>query len=255
VESLLVSAGFGSCSAALTMMVGNAGPREDVPASFDDGSVALVGPLLCSSSVCSGMAPAWAASWPSARWGLRRAASPSVPAGVGHAAGVADPGVQDADVASPEPARGGADVRSDVVLVVDAANVVGARPDGWWRDRAGAARRLLDQLERLVGRTVRGADGGEVQVVAVAVVLEGRARSAHGDGRELPPGLRVLLAAGSGDDAVVEVVEQLNGQMGAVDAEVVVVTADRGLRARLPARSWGPVWLRDHLDALDERGG
>jgi hypothetical protein len=22
-------------------------------------------------------------------------------------------------------------------LVVDAANVVGSRPDGWWRDRAG----------------------------------------------------------------------------------------------------------------------
>ena len=30
------------------------------------------------------------------------------------------------------------------VLVVDAANVVGSRPDGWWKDRAGAARRLHD---------------------------------------------------------------------------------------------------------------
>ena len=31
-------------------------------------------------------------------------------------------------------------------LVVDGANVVGARPDGWWRDRAGAARRLHEAL-------------------------------------------------------------------------------------------------------------
>ena len=32
------------------------------------------------------------------------------------------------------------------VLVVDAANVVGSRPDGWWKDRAGAARRLHERL-------------------------------------------------------------------------------------------------------------
>ncbi len=32
------------------------------------------------------------------------------------------------------------------LIVVDAANVVGSRPDGWWRNRAGAARRLLVQL-------------------------------------------------------------------------------------------------------------
>lgn len=33
-----------------------------------------------------------------------------------------------------------------VDLVVDAANVVGSRPDGWWRDRAGATGRLLAAL-------------------------------------------------------------------------------------------------------------
>ena len=32
------------------------------------------------------------------------------------------------------------------VLVVDGANVVGSRPDGWWKDRAGAARRLHEAL-------------------------------------------------------------------------------------------------------------
>ncbi len=37
-----------------------------------------------------------------------------------------------------------------VTIIVDGANVVGSRPDGWWRDRAGAALRLRDQLARLV---------------------------------------------------------------------------------------------------------
>ena len=32
------------------------------------------------------------------------------------------------------------------LLVVDGANVVGATPDGWWKDRAGAARRLHERL-------------------------------------------------------------------------------------------------------------
>jgi hypothetical protein len=34
-----------------------------------------------------------------------------------------------------------------MVLVIDGANVVGTRPDGWWRDRPGAARRLAEKLE------------------------------------------------------------------------------------------------------------
>ena len=32
------------------------------------------------------------------------------------------------------------------MLVVDGNNVMGSRPDGWWRDRAGAARRLVEQI-------------------------------------------------------------------------------------------------------------
>lgn len=136
-----------------------------------------------------------------------------------------------------------------MALVVDAANVVGARPDGWWRDRAGAAERLLAQLAGLPGAVVASPDG-PVRVVAVAVVLEGRARSAT-----LPPaatapagGLQVLLADGSGDDAVVALEGELARAGAPREAEVVVVTADRGLRARLTSRCWGPGWLRDLLD-------
>ena len=50
-------------------------------------------------------------------------------------------------------------------LVVDAANVVGSRPDGWWKDRAGAARRLHEQL--LVA---------DLSYDEVVLVLEGEAK-------------------------------------------------------------------------------
>jgi uncharacterized protein YaiI (UPF0178 family) len=46
--------------------------------------------------------------------------------------------------------------------VVDASNVIGSRPDGWWRDRDGATRRLIAALEAFA------ADTGE----AVTVVLD-----------------------------------------------------------------------------------
>jgi predicted RNA-binding protein with PIN domain len=44
--------------------------------------------------------------------------------------------------------------------IVDAMNVIGTRPDGWWKDRHGAMVRLVDQLERWVAST-----GEDVTVV------------------------------------------------------------------------------------------
>ena len=43
-----------------------------------------------------------------------------------------------------------------MTIVVDVANVMGSRPDGWWRDRAGAAVRLHAQIARLAasGRAI-----------------------------------------------------------------------------------------------------
>ncbi|MEV5834737.1 NYN domain-containing protein [Nocardia sp. NPDC052112] len=122
-----------------------------------------------------------------------------------------------------------------MLIVVDAANVVGSRPDGWWRDRAGAARRLLMRLSTLEQRLTQPAE--------VVVVLEGAARAAASDEFE---GVRVVLADGSGDDAIVDVVA------AATEAErITVVTADRGLRDRieaLGAESVGPRWLLDRID-------
>ncbi|QJY48507.1 hypothetical protein [Pseudonocardia broussonetiae] len=123
-------------------------------------------------------------------------------------------------------------------LVVDGANVVGSRPDGWWRDRAGAARRLA---ARLAGALDAGpapldlADDGLVHLV-----LEGAARAADPDPH---PRLRVVRAAADGDGAIVDVVRALG-------AGVLVVTADRGLAARVAAegaRTVGPSALLDAL--------
>jgi len=120
---------------------------------------------------------------------------------------------------------------------VDGMNVIGTRPDGWWRDRHGAMERLVDQLERWVVAT--GED--------VTVVFESRPR---------PPI----------DSTVVEVAYAPRARANAADDEIVrrlralgdlsqtrVVTSDRVLAdlagaagaAVLPAAPF-----RAELDAL-----
>jgi hypothetical protein len=128
------------------------------------------------------------------------------------------------------------------VLLVDVANTVGSRPDGWWRDRAGATTRLLARLAALGGARLAGPDGAPVVVTALVVVVEGGARDVP-----VPDGVRVVRARGSGDDALVAVAADL------ADDDLLVVTADRGLRARLPAgaRVTGPGWLLDAADRAE----
>jgi predicted RNA-binding protein with PIN domain len=116
------------------------------------------------------------------------------------------------------------------ILVVDGANVVGSRPDGWWRDREGAARRLLSALVE-----------SELDFDEVVLVLEGKARldveSEQGD-------VTIVNASGSGDDTVV-------AQVAAAHDPVVVVTSDRGLRARVAAAGGecvGPSWLLSQVN-------
>ena len=129
------------------------------------------------------------------------------------------------------------------VLLVDAANVVGARPDGWWRDRAGATERLLGRLA-LALPGLSAPDGAPI--TEVVAVVEGRARAVHG-----PQEIRVVRAEGSGDDALVACALELGA------APFLVVTADRGLRARLPAGAavTGPGWLLERLDAATGGSG
>ena len=118
------------------------------------------------------------------------------------------------------------------MIVVDAANVVGSVPDGWWRDRAGATERLRDALAAAGPAALPGTDAD----AEIVLVVEGAARRVG-----TIPGIRVIAADHSADDAIVEICRQRRGD------EIVVVTADRGLRDRvieLGARVVGPTTLK-----------
>ncbi|MFL6241316.1 MAG: hypothetical protein ACJ735_17675 [Actinomycetes bacterium] len=122
------------------------------------------------------------------------------------------------------------------MLVIDAANVVGSRPNGWWRDRGKAAKDLFSGL-------VDAIDAGRLQP-PVVVVLEGAARQGvveHEDN-----GLRVVHAPRSGDDLIADVVAKAS-----TDGQTVtLVTADRELRdraRRVGSDVVGPRWLLDRV--------
>jgi predicted RNA-binding protein with PIN domain len=119
------------------------------------------------------------------------------------------------------------------VLVVDGANVVGSRPDGWWKDRAGAARRLHGRLAT--------ADTSYDEIV---LVLEGQAKGGARAGRDGP--LVTVHAARDGDASIVAAAAEAIERGDAV----VVITADRALAQRvehLGARVLSPSWLLDAL--------
>lgn len=131
------------------------------------------------------------------------------------------------------------------VMVVDAANVVGSVPDGWWKDRAGAAQRLIGRLGVLADRGIPATALGlpeHTWFPAWVAVVEGRARAASA-----VDGVEVVRAAASGDDAIVEQAVRLAG----TGHTVTVVTSDRGLAARVTdarARVRGAGWLLERLD-------
>jgi 8-oxo-dGTP diphosphatase len=125
------------------------------------------------------------------------------------------------------------------VLIVDTANVMGSRNDGWWRDRHGAATRLRDQIDALEGFALPPFD---VAFPELVMIVEGKARGV-GDGDHI----RVVSADGDGDDTIVDTVGEYAGEP---DADVYVVTADRELKRRSQeagASIVGPKWLLNQL--------
>ena len=161
----------------------------------------------------------------------------------------------------------------DVTIVVDVANVMGSRPDGWWRDRAGAAVRLHDQIAELAasgGAILPGDDqppgerpgpgeharpgerpgpaehpgpgerpGPGENAPAFVLVLEGAARAAIPRLPSARPGTAVPRQLQPGEVRVVEARGSGDDAIVAVVHELsgrrIVVTADRELRARCAA--------------------
>ena len=162
----------------------------------------------------------------------------------------------------------------DVTLIVDGANVMGSRADGWWRDRAGAMARLHGELAELAARGIRGPvpgdpaaagnadaapepapagvpeagsagmseagqdDAGGRWYPQIVLVVEGRTRKVLSL-VSAAPGVQVVAARGEGDDEIADLAGRTPGQR-------VVITADRELRRRVTAAGaavTGPGWL------------
>jgi predicted RNA-binding protein with PIN domain len=96
--------------------------------------------------------------------------------------------------------------------LVDGSNVVGSRPDGWWRDRPAAVTRLARHLTRYAEAT------GD----HVTLVFDGPPLALTGC-----QGIEVRNAP-SADDELVELV-----RVDADPASLTVVTSDRALGDRV----------------------
>jgi predicted RNA-binding protein with PIN domain len=123
--------------------------------------------------------------------------------------------------------------------LVDGMNVIGSRPDGWWRDRSAAMRRLVDELDAFAAAT-----GEEARVV-----LDGHPRDI-GDPRHV----EVLFAPGgrdAADHAIARLVEA-----DPDPASLTVVTSDRELVGRVEAAGAtvvGAKTFRARLEAVAGR--
>jgi uncharacterized protein YaiI (UPF0178 family) len=123
--------------------------------------------------------------------------------------------------------------------VVDAMNVLGSKPDGWWRDRDAALRRLVDRVRTLAAR----------EDVPATVVLDAGPADLAGD----HDGTSVVLARRRGRNAADDEIVALLEADPAPD-DVVVFTSDAMLADRvraLGAKVEGARAFRERLDKLD----
>jgi predicted RNA-binding protein with PIN domain len=118
--------------------------------------------------------------------------------------------------------------------IIDGMNVIGSRPTGWWRDRPGAMRALVRDLEAFAA----GEDGD------VTVVLDGKPFDLQSDG------VRVLFATRRGpnaaDDDIAALVER-----DPAPGELSVVTSDADLARRVRDGGAGVVGAGEFRRRLD----
>jgi predicted RNA-binding protein with PIN domain len=111
-------------------------------------------------------------------------------------------------------------VAADELLIVDGMNVLGSRPDGWWRDRPGAMERLTRRLDAYAAR--EGLD--------VAVVFDGRE---HARVVRAADGIAVSFAPGGPDAADREIVRMIRAD--AHPERITAASSDRRLRNSIKA--------------------
>jgi uncharacterized protein YaiI (UPF0178 family) len=114
-------------------------------------------------------------------------------------------------------------------ILVDAMNVIGSRPDGWWRDREGAMRRLVDDVREWASGPV-------------TIVLDSGPDDLLGTVGNVTVARAARRGRNAADDEIV----------GLVAAGDVVVTSDAELAARvraLGARVEGAGTFRQRLES------
>jgi predicted RNA-binding protein with PIN domain len=121
--------------------------------------------------------------------------------------------------------------------IVDGNNVMGARADGWWRDRRGAQRRLVDRLEEFA----------DARDVPVTVIFDGRPHDAGGGGR-----VAVGFASRSGRDAADDDLAALVAGHPE-PSSLTVVTSDAALADRVRAAGARVLGAGAFLRELDDR--
>jgi predicted RNA-binding protein with PIN domain len=119
--------------------------------------------------------------------------------------------------------------------LVDGMNVVGSRPDGWWRDRRAAMRRLAESLAAFAAET------GE----PLTVVFDGRPFDLSA------PPAEVKFASGRGRDAADHDIAAL-AEADPDPRSLRVVTSDRELARRVEAAGAGVVGSGPFRKRLDE---
>ena len=123
-------------------------------------------------------------------------------------------------------------------VFVDGSNVIGTVPDGWWRDRRAAARRLLARLQCLHACT-----GNEI-ILVLDVTDPDVPEGDHG-------GVVVRYATRRGRNAADDRIRELVAERE--DGGLEVVTSDRALAADIhpPAQV---VSAKTFLARLDDAG-
>ena len=122
--------------------------------------------------------------------------------------------------------------------LVDGMNVVGSRPTGWWRNRAAAMARLVEDLRAFARET------GD----PVCVVFDGRSRELL----DSEP-VEVAFAPGGRDAADDEIARRV--QADERPEEIRVVTSDGALAERVRASGAEVIGAGSFRNRLDDLAG
>lgn len=124
----------------------------------------------------------------------------------------------------------------DELLIVDGMNVLGSRPDGWWRDRPGAMERLTRRLGAFARR----------EGLNVAVVFDGREHERVLGAAE---GVGVRFAPGGPDAADREIVRMIRADDR--PERITAASSDKRLRNSVKAAGAGGIGAGELLRRLE----